>query len=165
MSGLPQDSELRPLQVYHLDDVLVLESQILQYAHSFLSQDSRKDYLRRFIQWNSEGRAICRVLEDHSDQLMGYFLLLSDPELIKSFFSPKDQNLNSCAYLAQIVINEKIRGKGIGAGLMQAVELETKNQGKTTLLLEVHSQSQAYSWYQKQNYQEICSQVFMAKNL
>jgi GNAT superfamily N-acetyltransferase len=165
MPSLVQGSELLPLQAYHLDDVLELEGQIQQYARSNLSITARKDLLRRFIHWSNEGRSVCKVLEDPSHQLLGYFLLVCDPTLIETFFSPRNQNLVDCAYLAQIVILKELQGQGVGTWLMRAVEAETQNQGKTTLLLEVHSQSQAYSWYQKLDYQEVCSQVFMAKNL
>ena len=153
------------LQPYHLQEILELESHIQQYSKNEIDPVSKREILRQFLDLAGQGQFNSHGLEDADGKLKAYFFLLMDPELIQTFFNPKETDLKRCAYLAQIVVKPGSQSAGIGSKLMDLIEESARNAGKDKLLLEVHSQAKAFRWYQHRNYQEICSQVFMSKKL
>jgi len=163
MGSLP--SGLVDLQPYHLQEIMDLESLILQYATNDFDQPTRKEILRRFLNWALEKKCVSKGWECENGKLIAYFFLVTDPELIQTFFHPREMKLSHCAYLAQIVVHPEHQGSGVGSYLMDYIESQAKASGKDNLLLEVHSQSKAYPWYQNRDYKEVCSQVFMNKKL
>lgn len=162
--GLPP-SGLVDLQPFHLSEVMNLEAQILQYSANEFDEHTKREILRRFIQWAKEGKCISKGWENEQGSLIAYFFLVLDPSLIQTFFQPRELEAEHCAYLAQIAVHPEHQGSGVGTYLMELVESEVRAQGKTHLLLEVHSQSKAYTWYQNREYEAVCAQVFMAKKL
>ena len=153
------------LQPYHLGEILELESHIQQYSKNEIDPVTRREILRQFLDWAGQGQCISKGMEDPDGKLIAYFFLLMDPELIQTFFNPKERDLKHCAYLAQIVVKPGRQSSGLGSKLMDLIEESARQAGKNNLLLEVHSQSKAFPWYRHRNYQEICSQVFMSKEL
>ena len=92
------------LQPYHLQEILELESHIQQYSKNEIDPVSKREILRQFLDWAGQGQCISQGLEDADGKLIAYFFLLMDPELIQTFFNPKETDLKRCAYLAQIVV-------------------------------------------------------------
>ena len=127
--GLPP-SGLVDLQPFHLKEVMDLESHILQYSSNEFDTHTKKEILRRFINWAQEGKCISKGWENEHGNLIAYFFLVLDSSLIRTFFHPRELETEECAYLAQIAVHTDHQGSGVGSYLMELVESEVKNQGK-----------------------------------
>lgn len=148
-----------------IDEVLPLEKLIKQYARNVQSEEFRGQLLSQFIEWEKQGFASCKVVYNEENELVAYFLLILNEELMDQFFYHSQERNSHCSYLAQIAVKKEAQGKGLGLQLMQLIQEISLQNGKKRLVLEVHSESLAYQWYRQLGFEEICSQVFLGMNL
>ena len=156
---------LKPIHTLNIARVLGLESEIRQYASHQQSDYFKKGLIQNFIDWHTQDKARCILIESSENIILGYGVLILEPQLIKSFYEPVDYKLEESAYLAQIVISPSAQGKGLGRALMDILESMSNFHGKKHLLLEVHSSTPAYEFYQNLDYKLDFFQAFMSKSL
>ena len=157
--------QLRPINPLNIPRILELESEIRQYASHQQSEYFKKGLIQNFIDWHTQNKARCIMVESSENTILGYGILILDPELIKSFYEPTEHKLEESAYLAQIVISPNVQGKGLGRILMNAIESISNHYDKKHLLLEVHSSTPAYKFYQNLDYELDFFQAFMSKSI
>lgn len=159
------DLQLKPIHPLNVAKILELESEIRQYASHQQSEYFKKGLIQNFIDWHIENKARCILIESLENTILGYGILILEPQLIKSFYEPSEHRLEDSAYLAQIVIAPDMQGKGLGRILMEVLESISNHHGKKHLLLEVHSSTPAYRFYQNLDYELDFFQAFMSKSL
>tara|TARA_B100000674_G_C37864502_1_gene926427 strand:+ start:716 stop:1270 length:555 start_codon:yes stop_codon:yes gene_type:complete len=157
--------QLTAIHPLNISRVLELESEIRQYASHQQSDYFKKGLVQNFIDWHSQNKARCILLQTTEQTILGYGILILDPELIKSFYEPTADKLEDSAYLAQIVISPNVQGQGFGRLMMNVLESISNYHGKKHLLLEVHSLTPAYEFYKNLNYKLDFFQAFMSKTL
>ena len=159
------DLYLKPIHPLNIARILELESEIRQYASHQQSEYFKKGLIQNFIDWHNQNKARCILIESSENIILGYGILILEPQLIKSFYEPTEYKLENSAYLAQIVVTPNMQGKGLGRILMDVLESISNHHGKKHLLLEVHSSTPAYKFYQNLDYELDFFQAFMSKSL
>jgi GNAT superfamily N-acetyltransferase len=154
---------LRQMEPYDFHDVIQLEKEILQFPLDKRTREEKEALFRKFLHWAELGDCICSVLESSHNDVLGYFILITNPQLIASFYH--EPGMEDMAYLAQIAIHQDYQNHGIGTWLLNRVEQLCVRYGKTRLLLEVNSRAKAYQWYLAKEFKQVAAQVFLQKEL
>lgn len=152
------------MRAYHLKQVIELEKLIKQPQMDTESSDQKGKRHRLFLDWNTNNKAISKVLE-YKESIVAYYHLILDPQLISNFYSSDSANIQTSSYLAQVSIHPNYQNQGLGTLLMKDIYLQSSQNDKTDLLLEVNSNTKAFGFYKHQSFQEIEAQVFMKKSL
>ncbi len=165
MPKQPANLLIEDMQPWHVEDVLKLEALIPQHGDTSRMQKQREDLIRAFLRYRDLGQAVCRVLEADEEKVIGYYILLTHPARVASFWKKSLQASQGMAYLAQIAMDEEFQQMGLGKILLRNAEESSRNMGLNEMILEVMSGSDAHTWYQHHAYEEIGAQIYLKKAL
>src|SRR5690606_3140000 len=104
-------------------------------------------------------------LEADEKKVIGYYILLTHPGRVASFWKKSLQASQGMAYLAQIAMDEEFQQMGLGKILLRNAEESARNLGLNEMILEVMGGSDAHTWYQHHAYEEIGAQIYLKKAL
>ncbi len=105
-----------------------------------------------------------RVLE-HKDKIIGFYWLFYDNEYFRKYYHSRYMN-DDTVYLLAIAVDNAFQKRGLGKILIENIYEFTQKLGKRRILLDVASSNRnACSWYQKEGFDEVETQMFMVKEL
>lgn len=87
----------------------------------------------------------------------GIFICARDKDTIAGFvaFYANDKD-NGCGFISMIIISRYFQGCGIGSNLLKLCAEQCKNNGMTTLRLEVNENNErAIAFYKKKGFKEV----------